>query len=90
MSFSAREGSSQKCSSPAFASSSAILLLKEASSKTPPGFFDSAAQFRDRAINYGQKDPRVMLKSLYQDIRTFDDIKSPVLEHTGKLTFEPA
>jgi hypothetical protein len=26
-----------------------------------------------------------MLKSLYQDIITFDDIKSAVPEHTGKL-----
>jgi hypothetical protein len=28
----------------------------------------------------------LMLKSLYQDIKTFDDIKPPVLEHTGKLS----
>jgi predicted RNase H-like HicB family nuclease len=29
----------------------------------------------------------VMLKSLYQDIKAFDDIKPPVPEHTGTLSF---
>jgi hypothetical protein len=32
----------------------------------------------------------VIQKSLYQDIKTFDEIKPPVLEHTGKLTLESA
>jgi hypothetical protein len=33
------------------------------------------------------KELEMMLKSLYHDIKTFDDIKQPVSEHTGTLLF---